>query len=116
MQNKTLSKMTSTQDNDYQSYFIEALRKAVPSNLNLADEIGQVLGISADSSYRRLRGETEFTLNEAVSLCQHFDVPLEILGNQLSSEAVTFRTNKLSNDSNSFTHYLEGLYRDLSWL
>lgn len=109
--------MDIAQENpNYQSHFVEALRKAVPANLNLADEIGQVLGISSDSSYRRIRGKTEFTLNETVALCKHFDVPLEILSASISSEAVTFRTNKLDNDMESFTHYLEGLYRDLNWL
>src|SRR4051812_7536848 len=109
--------MNKAQGNpDYQLHFIEALRKAVPANLNLADEIGHVLGISPDSSYRRIRGRTEFTLNEAVALCKHFDVPLETLGAIVSSEAVTFRTNKLDNDMESVAHYLQRLYNDLNWL
>jgi hypothetical protein len=105
-----------TEKKNHQAYFIEMLRKAVPPNLNLADEICTLLNISADSAYRRLRSETEFTLNETVTLCNHFDVPLEILGSQMSADSVTFKTNKLNNDQNSFTVYLEGLYRDLSWL
>jgi len=98
-----------------QTLFVETLRKAIPSNLNLADEIAHVLNISNDSSYRRLRCETEFTLSETLVLCNHFDVPLESL-NVHFSEAVTFRTNKLSAELGSFTQYLEGLYHDLSWL
>lgn len=98
-----------------QTLFVEALRKAVPSNLNLADEIAQVLDISNDSSYRRLRCETEFTLSETLILCNHFDVPLETLTAHYS-EAVTFRTNKLNQELGSFTQYLEGIYTDLSWL
>ncbi|MBL7836898.1 MAG: hypothetical protein JNM67_05240 [Bacteroidetes bacterium] len=104
-----------TDKQSVQAFFVETLRKAIPSNYNLADEVSEVLGISADSSYRRLRCETEFTLSETLKLCQHFDVPLESLSANFT-EAVTFRTNKLSNEINSFTQYLEGLYRDLSWL
>ncbi len=98
-----------------QSQFIETLRKSIPSNVNLADEIAQVLNISSDSSYRRLRCETEFSLTETLVLCNYFDVPIESL-KEYDSEAVTFRTNNLSNELNSFTHYLETLYKDLSWL
>lgn len=104
-----------TEKQSVQAFFVETLRKAIPSNYNLADEVSEVLGISADSSYRRLRCETEFTLSETLTLCNHFDVPLESLSANFT-EAVTFRTNKLSSEINSFTQYLDGLYRDLSWL
>ncbi len=104
-----------TDKQSVQAFFVETLRKAIPSNYNLADEVSEVLGISADSSYRRLRCETEFTLSETLTLCNHFDVPLESLSANFT-EAVTFRTNKLSSEINSFTQYLDGLYRDLSWL
>jgi hypothetical protein len=110
-----LQNHSNIQEPNYQTFFIELLRKSVSPKINLADEIGQLLNISADSSYRRLRGETEFTLNEAIRLCNYFDIPLEIL-NANMSEAVTFRTNKLTSDKDSFTVYLEGLYKELSWL
>lgn len=54
-------------------------------------------------------------MNETLILCNHFDIPLESLNAQFT-EAVTFRTNKLSHEIGSFTDYLEGLYKDLSWL
>jgi len=100
---------------EYQAFFIEVLRKAIAPNLNLADEVGHLLNISSDSSYRRLRGETEFTLSETIRLCNHFDIPLEIL-NAKTTEAVTFKTNRLNTDKDSFTDYLEGLYKELNWL
>ncbi|HEY1048078.1 MAG TPA: helix-turn-helix domain-containing protein [Bacteroidia bacterium] len=102
-------------DQAIQKNFVEILKHSIPSNLNLADELSQILGISNDSSYRRLRCETEFTLTEVLKLCEHFNVPLESLTNN-NSESVTFKTNRLNQDKNSFTQYLEGLYRDLSWL
>ena len=98
-----------------QAFFVELLRQVAPANVNLADEVGHVLGISADSAYRRLRCETEFTISETLKLCNHLDIPLEMLNAQLSG-AVTFKTNKMSSDKNSFTEYLEGLLKDLSWM
>lgn len=40
----------NTKQNSAQLLFIEILKKAIPSNLKLADEISHLLGISADSS------------------------------------------------------------------
>lgn len=98
---------------NYQSVFIEILKKAAPVNLNLADEVGQLLGISADSTYRRLRCETELTLNETILLCRHFDIPLEAL-NAESPDVVSFKINKLGDTASSFSGYLDGLLRDLN--
>lgn len=103
------------EDKNYQPFFIELLRKALHPHLNLADEVGQVLKLSADSAYRRLRCETEFTLNETLRLCEHFDIPVENLSNS-ASQVVSFKTNKLNSDKNSFTEYLQALHKDLSWL
>ena len=97
---------------NYQSVFIEILKRLAPGNLNLAEEVSQLLGISADSTYRRLRGETELTLNETVMLCRHFDIPLEALNQELP-DVVTFKINKLSDSVNSFSGYLDGLEKDL---
>lgn len=97
---------------NYQSVFIEILKRLAPGNLNLAEEVSQLLGISADSTYRRLRGETELTLNETVMLCRHFDIPLEALNHELP-DVVTFKINKLSDSVNSFSGYLDGLEKDL---
>ena len=98
---------------NYQEVFIEILKRSVPPNLSLADEVAQLLGISADSTYRRLRGETELTLNETVLLCRHFDIPLEALNSELP-DVVTFKINKLEDSAHSFSGYLDGLEKDLT--
>lgn len=100
---------------NYQSLFVEILKRTAPGNLNLAEEISGVLEISLDSTYRRLRGETELTLNETVLLCRHFDIPLEALNTELP-DVVTFKINKLTGSSESFGGYLDGLAKDLSWM
>lgn len=102
-------------DPNYQTLFVEILKRTAPGNLNLAEEISQVLGISLDSTYRRLRSETELTLNETVLLCRHFDIPLEALNTELP-DVVTFKINKLTGSSDSFAGYLEGLAKDLQWM
>lgn len=99
----------------YQLSFIELLKESIPPNIKLAEELSQLLEISADSAYRRIRGETDLTLNEAIKLCSHFDLPLEkVLSNQ--TNAVSFRVNHLSENHSSFTTYLDQLIEDLEWI
>ncbi|MFM7764505.1 MAG: hypothetical protein ACKO6I_02495 [Sphingomonadales bacterium] len=100
---------------NYQSSFIRIIKNTVPSNLHLAEEVSSALGISADSAYRRLRCETDFTLNETVKLCKHFSIPLEALNVEMEN-VVSFRINNILGNENSFQHYLQSLDRDLAWL
>lgn len=100
---------------NFQSAFIDLLRQSVPANIKLAEELSQLLGISADSAYRRIRGETDITLNEAMALCKHFDIPLERISHE-QHNGVIFRINHLSEHHSSFTGYLDQLIEDLAWI
>jgi hypothetical protein len=100
---------------DYQGAFVQIIKKSVPAHIHLAEEVSCALGISADSAYRRLRGETDFTLNETVKLCLHFSIPLEALNSEME-DVVTFKINNILGNSNRFSTYLDSLDRDLAWL
>ncbi|UYZ62423.1 helix-turn-helix domain-containing protein [Hymenobacter weizhouensis] len=64
-----------------QTQLFAAIRAQAPAHLSLADEIADVLGLSTDSAYRRLRGETALSLDEAGRLAQHFNIALhDLLG------------------------------------
>jgi hypothetical protein len=52
---------TKSQD-AIQEEFIKTLRASIPESISLADELADLLKVSSDSAYRRLRGETDFTL------------------------------------------------------
>ncbi|NBR07721.1 MAG: hypothetical protein EBT92_18430, partial [Planctomycetes bacterium] len=60
----------------FSEQFVKRIKKVVPANISLVDEMAGVLDISNDSAYRRLRGETAITLDEAMLLCQHFKIAL----------------------------------------
>jgi len=95
--------MSKTQEN-----FIELLKRNTPSQTHLAAEIADLLGVSVDSVYRRMRGETAITLSESILICNHFGISLESLAGD-SSSTVNFQINKLSNDPSTFKDYLLGL-------
>lgn len=97
---------------EYQRYFVELLRKMVPANINLAEEISSLLKISADSAYRRLRCETDISYNETLVLCKHFDIPLDALTDE-SPEAITFKIHRLDGSLEHFGTYMDSLNADI---
>lgn len=89
----------------FQTRLVEIIKEQVPQNISLPQELSQVLGISADSAYRRLRCETAFTLDETVLVCKHFDVPLEAL-NDMIVNIVSFRYQVAGDTLDGFRTFL----------
>jgi len=87
------------QDN-IQAIFLEQIRQKLPKNLSFADEVAEVLNVSRDSVYRRVRGETILSLEEVKKLCGHFRISLDAILTP-STEIISF--NKRQIDPSNFT-------------
>ena len=61
----------------FQEKFVSLLKTMVASNINLADELADMLNISTDSVYRRLRGQSAFSIDEVGVIAEKFDIPME---------------------------------------
>ena len=83
-----------------QSSFLEHVRQKLPSNISFADELAEVLNISRDSAYRRIRGETLISLDEVKKICTHYKISLDNLLAS-TSEMVSFHHRAI--DANRFT-------------
>lgn len=95
-----------------QSSFLELVKKKLPPNVSLADEIAEILNISRDSAYRRMRGETVLSLDEAKILSVKFSVSLDsLLG--LDSGIVPFRHLMVNNTPGTFEHWLQLMMENL---
>ncbi|MBL7838530.1 MAG: helix-turn-helix transcriptional regulator [Cyclobacteriaceae bacterium] len=95
-----------------QSSFLEQIKKKLPANISLADEIAETLDISRDSAYRRIRGETVLSLDEAKRLCVKFNVSLDaLLG--LESGIVPFRHLVVNHKPETFEHWLKSMSENL---
>lgn len=95
-----------------QSSFLEQVKKRLPPNVSFADEIAEILKISRDSAYRRIRGETILSLDEAKVLCNQFGVSLDILLST-SSEIVPFRHQVVNNTPETFEKWLRSILSNL---
>jgi hypothetical protein len=98
-----------------QQKLLDTIKRLTPSNNSLAGVLSAQLGISTDSAYRRIRGETLFSIDEVSVLCNHFKVSFDSL-NQVDTGLVTFRFNPLNDQMLGFKTYLESLKRDLAYI
>ena len=92
-----------------QMVFFETIKKNLSSNLRLADIVGDVLDVSQDSAYRRIRGEKALTMNEMAALCRYFQISMDSVINNQSGN-VTFRYTPLDmSDMDNYYLYMEQL-------
>ena len=52
------------------------IKNSLQSHVSLADEMADLLNLSHDSVYRRIRGEKPVSLAELKMLCQHYHIRL----------------------------------------
>jgi hypothetical protein len=91
------------------------IKFALPSNVSLADEIADVLDVSIDSAYRRMRGEKQLSFEEIQKLSNHFHISIDKILN-LKSDSVLFSGNYIRHKDFDFLKYLDGQYKSLSYV
>jgi len=96
------------ENNQLQLEFFNYLKSTLPAHVSLADELCDLLNISADSAYRRLRGEKSLSFSELKLICEKFHVSLDQVLN-LQNDTVAFRAPDLVNGSQSFSEYLTNI-------
>jgi hypothetical protein len=95
-----------------QDILFQRIKEKLAPNQSLADVISEILFVSNDSAYRRIRGETPLVLDEAQLLCQHFDISLDHFLN-IKNPGVVFYTTKVNNEAYSFEKYLTEILNNL---
>ena len=56
-----------------QKILFDKIREKLPSENSLVLELADLLDVSTDSAYRRIRGQTKLSLEEAVLLVRKFN-------------------------------------------
>ena len=105
-------KTTSDSSFEMQEAFIKHLKQIVPANVSLVDDIADLLQISNDSAYRRLRNETELSLDETYKICKHYRISVDsVFSNK--GDSVTCNYIKLTDSLDNFENYLTSLLTQL---
>ena len=84
------------------------LKESLPSHLSLVDELCHLLDLSADSVYRRIRGEKPIDLIELKRICEHYNVSIDQLL-QLKNDSVLFQAPGIMNDATPFVDHIKGM-------
>lgn len=103
------------QDKQIQGYLFQRIKERLPSGSSLVETVAEVLHISQDSAYRRIRGETPLVLEEAKALCQQYSLSLDQLFG-LTDHSVVFENRELSQTANDVTSYLHSISFELKKL
>lgn len=94
-----------------QGLFFELIREKIPKEKSPAQFIAELLNVTTDGAYRRLRGDTPLKLYEAIKLSKYFGISLDELQGRAIPGVYTFRRAGLGdNDTqHDFKSYLENL-------
>ncbi|MEO7308132.1 MAG: hypothetical protein ABIR78_14825 [Ferruginibacter sp.] len=93
--------------------FFQHIKSLLPPNTSFVDAIADLLNISNDSAYRRIRADKPISFEELQKLCVHYKVSLDQFLN-LQSDAFIF-TGKLGNEVNFvFENWLQEVLRQYS--
>jgi len=99
--------------NQTQQLFFNHIKSKIPAHLSFAQEVAQVLNISNDSAYRRIRGEKPLALDELQVLCNKYLISLDQLLH-IKSNTVIFSYDKVDPFTFGFNKYLQFIVGSLT--
>jgi len=91
-----------------QQIFFQHIKSNLAGHLSLVDEVADLLNISNDSAYRRIRGEKPLSFEEIKTLCAHYKVSLDQLFH-LNNDSFLFSGPLTNNENFGIESYLEYL-------
>jgi hypothetical protein len=95
-------------ESNLQKELFAYIKEGLPAHLSLVDTLAELLDISYDSVYRRIRGEKPITLDELKLLCEKFNLSLDQVL-QLKSNKILFTDPEADDNATDFKQYLNGL-------
>ena len=101
--------------NQSQEFLFQRIKELLPPHISMVEAVSEVLNVSNDSSYRRIRGETPLVLQEVKQLCDHFHISLDQLLNVQSGSTI-FQNIRIDFEQYNYEQYLNGLLNQFQQL
>ncbi|HEV7781381.1 MAG TPA: helix-turn-helix domain-containing protein [Chitinophagaceae bacterium] len=101
-------------NNEIQQQLFTILKEKLPVHLSLVEELGDLLDLSADSVYRRIRGEKAIDLIELKKICEHYHLSLDLLL-QLQNESVLFEAPGMNSTPGEFVEYMNAMLQQFRY-
>jgi hypothetical protein len=99
-----------------QKRLFDIIRSGIPEQYRLVDVIEELLNVSTDSAYRRIRGDKELSFSELRKLCHTFHLSMDELLNYDSEQDALFRYTLVKTDPQDYIRYIEQLSSTLGTL
>ena len=93
---------------DVQQRFFQHIKDNLPAHLSLVDEVAELLNISNDSAYRRIRGEKAISFEELQILSSQYKISLDQFLH-LQSDAILFSGRVNMASETVFEDYLKNV-------
>lgn len=98
--------------NEIQTALFQAIKHRLPENFSFVHEIAELLGISYDSAYRRIRGDKPLTLDELILLNEKFGLSVDTFLN-IENSNVVFNCHAVEAEKFRIKEWLETILSDL---
>jgi hypothetical protein len=100
--------------NELQQQLFTYLKENIPPHLSLVDELCDLLDLSHDSVYRRIRGEKPISLTELKRICEHYHLSIDQLL-QLENESVLFDAPGMNAVPGEFVEFVKGMLAQFNY-
>lgn len=97
---------------EIQKLLFQQIKEILPEHLSLVDEISELLSISYDSAYRRIRGDKSLSVEELELLSKRFGLSIDSLFN-IQSDNVIFKHKPIVPPDIGVKLWLRGILADM---
>jgi len=98
-----------------QQNLFQQIKNRLPPHLSLVDEVADLLNISNDSAYRRIRGEKPITFEELQKLAANFNISVDQIL-KLKSDTGTYSSKYVDAENFDFKSYLDDIVKNLKFI
>jgi BetR domain len=97
-----------------QQVFFQHIKSNLANHLSMVDEVAELLNISNDSAYRRIRGEKPLSFEEINVLCTKYHISMDQLFH-LKNDSFLFSGPLANNTNHGIEQYMEHLLSQLNY-
>ena len=91
-----------------QKLLFDIIKTRITKQHRLVDVLEELLKMSGDSVYRRIRGETELSFSELMALCKAYDISMDEVFNYKSRQSAIFHYTPVNfSDQESYVAYIK---------
>jgi len=103
------------QEKTTQELLFQVIKQRLPTNLSFVHDISELLGISYDSAYRRIRCEKELSMEEIKTISRHFNISLDSLMG-VESNSVVFNSIAIGQNNCTLATWLGTILEEVKKL